>query len=58
MNDEKMKAYRAEYYRAWRKKNPDKVRDINARYWERRAEKLDNTENKKVEELGGDTDNE
>jgi hypothetical protein len=40
VNDKEAKALRAAYYRDWRKKNPDKVREINARYWERRAEKL------------------
>ena len=25
------------YYREWRKKNPDKVREMNRRYWERKA---------------------
>ena len=27
------------YKREWRKKNPDKVREANARYWEKRARK-------------------
>ena len=40
MNDEAIKAVRAEYYRKWRKKNPDKVREINTRYWQRRADRL------------------
>lgn len=30
---------RREYYRQWRAKNPDKVRENNRRYWERRAAK-------------------
>lgn len=30
---------RREYYRRWRAKNKDKVRESNRRYWERRAEK-------------------
>lgn len=33
------KAARAAYQREWRKKNPEKVREINERYWLRRAEK-------------------
>ena len=45
MNEEAVKAVRAEYYRNWRKRNPDKVREINARYWERRAERLAASEN-------------
>ena len=38
------------YQRAWRAKNPDRVRDINNRYWEKKAqelqkgEKIDGTE--------------
>ena len=40
MNDEVIKTLRAKYYREWRKKNPDKVREINMRYWQRRAERL------------------
>lgn len=28
---------RLEYYREWRAKNKDKVREHNRRYWERRA---------------------
>ena len=31
------KAARREYYREYRKKNPEKVREINRRYWEKRA---------------------
>lgn len=27
-----------EYQRQWRRKNPDKVREINRRYWEKRAQ--------------------
>lgn len=30
---------RREYYRQWRAKNKDKVRESNRRYWERRAAK-------------------
>lgn len=30
---------RREYFRQWRAKNKDKVRENNRRYWERRAEK-------------------
>ena len=55
MNDEKMKALRAEYYRDWRKKNPEKVREINSRYWKRRAERLVKTENPQEEAQVDDT---
>ena len=37
MTDE-AKAKRAEYMRAWRARNPERVREQNRRYWERRAE--------------------
>lgn len=29
-----------EYKREWRKKNPDKVKAAQARYWEKRAKQL------------------
>ena len=32
------KRARAEYAKEWRKKNPDKQREINRRYWEKKAE--------------------
>ena len=28
------------YQRAWRAKNPDRVREINNRYWEKKAQEL------------------
>ena len=31
------KKIRREYQREWRKKNPDKVKEYNQRYWRRRA---------------------
>lgn len=31
---------RSEYYREWRKKNPDKVRASQERYWIRKAEQI------------------
>lgn len=30
---------RRAYYKQWRAKNKDKVRDYNRRFWEKRAEK-------------------
>ena len=33
-------ANKAAYMREWRKNNPDKVRAINARYWEKRAQRM------------------
>lgn len=37
--EERAAAERREYFRRWRAKNKDKVRESNRRYWERRAEK-------------------
>lgn len=37
--DETAKEARAAYQREWRRRNPDRVREINERYWMRRAEK-------------------
>lgn len=37
---EKARQERNKYYREWRAKHPDKVREANKRYWERRAERL------------------
>lgn len=31
------KELRKAYYKEWRKKNPEKVREKNRRYWERKA---------------------
>ena len=36
---EAARAARNKYSREWRAKNPDKVREINERYWARRAER-------------------
>lgn len=30
---------RLAYYKEWRKRNPDKVRESNRKYWEKRAAK-------------------
>lgn len=38
--DEQARAMRAEYFREWRRKNPDKVRENNRKYWQRRAARL------------------
>ena len=37
--DDKAKAAQREYLRAWRKQNPEKVKQYNRGYWERRAER-------------------
>lgn len=44
MTDAAREAQRA-YRRAWAKKNPDKVKAAQERYWQRRAERM-----KKMEE--------
>lgn len=31
---------RNEYYRAWRAKNPEKVRESNERYWAKKAAEM------------------
>lgn len=37
--DEQIKEAQRAYYRAWRARNKDRVRESNRRYWERRAAK-------------------
>lgn len=37
--EERAKEERREYFRQWRAKNRDKVRENNRRYWEKRAAK-------------------
>ena len=34
------KAARAKYMREWRKKNPDKEREYNARKWEKKGQQI------------------
>lgn len=41
---EKARELRNEYMREWRRKNPDRVRESKARYWERRAKELEEQE--------------
>lgn len=41
MSEEAKKA-RNEYLREWRKRNPDKVAAIKARYWEKKAKEANN----------------
>lgn len=36
----KIRAAKAEYAREWRRKNPEKAKEIQSRYWLRQAEKL------------------
>lgn len=37
---EQARAAQREYLREWRRKNPDKVRENNRRYWERKAQQM------------------
>ncbi len=51
--DEKAKAARREYLRAWRAANKDRVKVYNAEYWNRKANRAKQTEiqqNNKKEE--------
>ena len=45
--EELAKEARRKYIREWRRKHPDKVREWNQRYWERKGMKM-------LEEEGGD----
>lgn len=38
--EKEAKRLEAQYHREWRKKNPDKVKAINKRYWLKKAQKL------------------
>lgn len=38
--DEKAREAQREYLREWRKRNPERVRESNKRYWQKRAAKL------------------
>lgn len=38
---EKIKAAKRRYDREWRKKNPEKVKAIQERYWLRKAQKME-----------------
>lgn len=39
--DEKAKTARREYYRRYRAAHPEKVREQNRKYWERKAARLE-----------------
>lgn len=52
MTEEAKEARRA-YYRAWNKRNKDKVQERQARYWARRAER--EKEQAKAKAKGGKT---
>lgn len=40
---EDAKEAKREYYRQWRKNNPDKKREQNRRYWEKKAREASKT---------------
>ena len=50
------RAARAKYMREWRKKNPEKQREYNARAWERKAQQIaaerEAADNGKVQDKG------
>ena len=47
--DAQIRAAKARYMREWRKRNPDKQRETQLRYWRRRVER-------ELAEEGGETD--
>lgn len=49
---EAAKQQRREYQRKWRAENPDKVREIQRRYWEKQAVKNQNSEVDKDDAIG------
>lgn len=40
MASERARAAKAAYDRAWRRKNPDKVKMYRERYWEKKAQEM------------------
>lgn len=38
--DEKAREAQRQYLREWRKRNPERVREANQRYWQKRAARL------------------
>lgn len=50
--NEKGKEARRAYANAWRAANKDKVREYNARYWERKAEQMKKAADKQQEREG------
>lgn len=51
MIENKAATYRREYLRKWREQNPEKVRQYNRDYWERRAKKEEEKRNAKAATL-------
>ena len=52
-NREKALVAQREYMREWRRRNPNKVREHNRRYWVRRAEKMQQQAGRDTEKGGG-----
>jgi hypothetical protein len=48
---EEARQERAEYFRKWRAENKDRVKKINANYWEKRAKKRNESETYSKSEL-------
>lgn len=48
-NEEEIRALRNEYARNWRKRNPEKVKAINARFYKRLKSKREHKDTKKEE---------
>lgn len=46
---EAAKAARAEYYRKWRAKNPDKVQKSWEKFWEKKSRQTETEEKKEAE---------
>lgn len=51
--DEQARKVQREYLREWRKRNPDKVRESNRKYWQRRAARLAAEKAKEASSNGG-----
>ena len=49
MMSQEAKKSRNEYYRRWRAANPEKVKEKNRRYWERRAAREKENQNEQTE---------
>lgn len=49
MNEQALKA-RREYKRKWNREHPDKVKEYNARYWEKRAQNMDDQTKEQAKE--------
>lgn len=46
--DEKAKEARNEYNREWYKKNKEKRKESTARYWQKKADQVENENNKDI----------